>query len=104
MKNQAEVEDNDRHWFEVTVPGLLEETKHIGAVIEGIRAIRGSKWSSPKARFDTLLAMWERQFQSLLLYAEGSDPEVGVVAFAALKERREAMKRIRERFRDRVRR
>jgi hypothetical protein len=86
------------HWHEVVVPELMDEARHIKSVIDSIRALK-----SPHLRtlnLDTLLAMWTRQFESLLLYAEGSEGAVAERAFAALRERRAALIGIRDRLRE----
>ena len=90
-------QDEDYHWYFVILPQLMEEARSIQNVINGVVACK----SSPHYRtigVRTLLRMWDQQYQSLLVFADGTEPPLGDQLHAILAERQEAMSKLRKRL------
>jgi len=88
----------DAVWEEAVVPGLHKEAEHIRQIIANTLALKGTRHYQ-ELGLKTLLKCWEQQFQSLLLYAGGSEPELRDQIFGLLRKRRERLIELRERLR-----
>jgi hypothetical protein len=88
----------DAVWDEAVVPGLMKEAEHIREIITNTLALRGTRHYQ-ELGLKTLLKCWEQQFQSLLLYAQGSEPVLREEIYGLLRKRRDRLIELRERLR-----